>query len=93
MPYIPTSQKLKVKEGKITNAGELNYAIHQLISNYLENSNHNYQACNDVMGVLSCVSSEFYRRIVAPYEDKKIVQNGDVEPYSLDKSLKIYQDQ
>lgn len=88
MPYIPTSQKLKVKEGKITNAGELNYAIHQLISNYLENSKHNYQTCNDIMGVLSCVGAEFYRRVIAPYEDKKIIQNGDVEPYNIDKSFR-----
>ena len=39
------------------------------------------------MGVLSCVGAEFYRRVIAPYEDKKIIQNGDVEPYNIDKSF------
>ena len=30
----------------------------------------------EVLGVLQCVSYEFYRRAVVPYEDKKIEQNG-----------------
>jgi len=30
------------------------------------------------MGVLSAITEEFYRRKVAPYEDEKIVENGDV---------------
>jgi len=30
------------------------------------------------MGVLECIKQEFYRRAVAPYEDKKKEENGDV---------------
>lgn len=36
---------------------------------------------NDIIatfGILDCVSKEFYRRNVAPYEDTKISLNGDV---------------
>jgi len=30
---------------------------------------------------MECAKMEIYRRLVAPYEDRKIVQNGDVNPY------------
>ena len=33
---------------------------------------------NRSMGVLECIKSEWYRRQVGPYEDKKIRENGDV---------------
>ena len=37
-----------------------------------------YHAYNEIIGVLECVKQEFYRRMVAPYEDKKCEENGDV---------------
>jgi hypothetical protein len=40
----------------------------------------NYANINAVVGVLECMKLEFYRRAAAPYEDKKIQQNGDVYP-------------
>jgi hypothetical protein len=33
---------------------------------------------NDVLGALHAAGLEFNRRIVAPYEDTKIEQNGDI---------------
>lgn len=33
---------------------------------------------SDIVGVLSCVEQEFYRRIASPYEDLKKEENGDV---------------
>lgn len=41
----------------------------------------NYSILSHASGVLSNISSEFYRRIMAPYEDKKIIENGDVDLY------------
>jgi len=32
----------------------------------------------DILGAFKCAWSEFYRRKVAPYEDQKMVENGDV---------------
>jgi hypothetical protein len=32
-------------------------------------------------GVLENIKQEFYRRAAAPYEDRKINQNGDVKEY------------
>jgi hypothetical protein len=34
---------------------------------------------NDIIGVLEAAKTEFYRRIIAPYEDIKIQDNGDME--------------
>lgn len=31
-----------------------------------------------ILSEVDCAKLEFYRRIVAPYEDKKIIENGDV---------------
>ena len=37
-----------------------------------------YAVYNRAMGVFDCSSKEFYRREIVPYEDKKIIENGDV---------------
>ena len=58
--------------------GELNYVITEVILLYLKQKGLSYTICNEVLGVLDAVAREFYRRKVAPYEDEKIVQNGDV---------------
>jgi hypothetical protein len=39
----------------------------------------NYQHFNDVLGALEGAKLELYRRRIAPYEDTKIVENGDVQ--------------
>ena len=38
MPYIPPSERLKVDELMFVSAGSLNYALHQMIDQYLANS-------------------------------------------------------
>lgn len=59
--------------------GELNYIITQLINTYLDDyENVGYTELNEVIGVLECAKLELYRRLVAPYEDQKIAENGDV---------------
>jgi hypothetical protein len=82
MPYIPKSEKAKVdQDNLITNAGQFNYALNQVISIYLEQNSMSYQTCNDIIGAMECAKMELYRRLLAPYEDVKILQNGDVKPY------------
>lgn len=83
MPYIPVSERTKVTNGHMPNAGCLNYATHQLIDLYLEQHDNNYQAYNDIIGVLECVKQELYRRKIVDYEQLKIVQNGDCAPYDV----------
>lgn len=62
----------------IDTAGELQYAIAVMIKSYMDRKGLNYQNCNDIMGALTGANMEFYRRVVAKYEDEKIESNGDV---------------
>ena len=55
--------------------GELNYVITRILK---ESYPLRYFNLNRAMGVLECAKLEFYRRVVAPYEDIKIKESGDV---------------
>lgn len=57
-------------------AGDLNYTITSLLKQVF--GEMRYADHNEAIGVLECIKLEFYRRRTAPYEDIKIVQNGDV---------------
>lgn len=63
----------------IISQGELNYCITVLVHEYLKAHGQSYRTMNDCIGVLDAAKAEFYRRVVAPYEDIKIEQNGDIE--------------
>lgn len=78
MPYIdPRRRSQVVIAGEARTAGELNFAITKLILAYAI-VHANYQGINDVIGALEGAKAEFQRRFVAPYEDKKILENGDI---------------
>ncbi len=55
--------------------GELNYLISSIIHRAYKSK---YKDLNAAIGVLECVKQELYRRVIAPYEDTKILENGDV---------------
>ena len=76
MPYIKDEDKARAIHSPST-AGELNFAITDLIQNYLDSEKLNYQSINDIVGALEVAKAEFQRRVVAPYEDIKIRDNGD----------------
>jgi len=78
MPYIDQKGRQRLWEDVPQNAGELNYAITQIIDQYRYTKGFDYQAVNDVIGALEGAKLEFYRRVAAPYEDTKIQENGDV---------------
>ena len=89
MPYI---QQYKRDNLIIDSPGQLNYEIHVLIDSYLqEKGDDKYQTYNDVIGALECVKHELYRRLVAPLEDKKIEENGDVPPYAKKNNYPTYE--
>jgi len=56
-------------------AGDLNYLFTRLM---LFTQPSRYADYNALIGMLECCKLEMYRRAVGPYEDKKIVENGDV---------------
>ena len=86
MPYIDRKARKMIDKGMMpVTAGQLNYKITTEILKWLDgikediNSEINsYADYNEVMGVLECVKQELYRRVIAPYEDKKEEENGDV---------------
>lgn len=55
--------------------GALNYAITKILHQVYPPRYYNY---NRAIGALECIKLELYRRKVAPYEDEKITENGDV---------------
>ncbi len=82
MPYIKQEDRDKLDQGlSPTNAGELNYALHIILEQYLYNKGESYQTYNDMVGALESAKMELYRRQVAKYEDEKITLNGDIEFY------------
>lgn len=58
-------------------AGDVNYVFSKILWAWFKRRT-GYAAINEIMGVLSCIAAEFYRRQAAPYEDTKINKNGDV---------------
>ena len=53
----------------------LNYAITRIVDAVYEPG---YANIATITGVLENVKQEFYRRVAVLYEDKKMVENGDV---------------
>ena len=78
MPYIDEKSRQRLWEDKPRTPGELNYRITQLIDEYMWTMSDGYQTINDIVGALESAKLEFYRRVVAPYEDTKMQENGDV---------------
>ena len=57
--------------------GELNYLISSIIKKTLDRQG-GYQNVNAIIGALECAKLELYRRLIAPHEDTKVEENGDV---------------
>jgi hypothetical protein len=62
--------------------GILNYCITVLIKTTYKivsgKAKLSYADHNSAIGMLECAKQEFYRRNTAPYEDEKVIENGDV---------------
>jgi len=85
MPYINQHQRRALRHvtsdwNVMFDAGSLNYMITTLVLNHIEKHGMSYSTINETIGVLECAKLELYRRLAAPYEDQKILQNGDVYP-------------
>ena len=84
MPYIKKSDRSKLDDDidllgdLIANAGEFNYAVSMLAKKYIEKHGECYQKYNDLMGALTGIQLELYRRNISNYEDIKIEENGDI---------------
>ena len=83
MPYLNEEDRFKLDELSMypvpKTAGELNYLLTKMVLLYL-GKNPNYERYNAAVGALESCKLEYYRRMVAPYEDFKKDVNGDVYP-------------
>ncbi len=82
MPYIEPGLRPAIDSGRMVprNVGELTYAMTRLALNYVEQQGTSFTVFAAVLAALDATAREFYRRMVAPYEDTKIEENGDVYP-------------
>ena len=67
-------QKLDIKDF----VGHLNYMVFKTVKFWIKRNGKKYFIFAAVIGTMICCVLEIYRRLVAPYEDKKIKENGDV---------------
>lgn len=85
MPYIKQIRREILKKSvdnllddmESCSAGDLNYVISTLVwSKWLQDPS--YATGNMLIGMLECAKLEFYRRRLAPYENKALKKNGDL---------------
>jgi len=56
--------------------GDLNYVLYAFCKRHVDPSYNSYK---NFCGELRQCATEIERRLLAPYEDRKICENGDVE--------------
>ena len=85
MPYIKSKKSRGLIEENlnrasmfIMNCGDLNFAFTILCKRFIEIFGESYTNYATCVSSLVCAKLELYRRKIAPYEDKKIEENGDV---------------
>jgi hypothetical protein len=59
--------------------GDINYTFSRVLSGVMGEVSYSKIAL--ITGVLENIKQEFYRRVAGTYEDKKIVENGDIKEY------------
>ena len=75
MPYIDREDRDELDYDGVmpSSPGELNFVITRLVNKYINTIGPlRYRSINEAIGVIECVKLELYRRIAAPYEDKKM---------------------
>lgn len=85
MPYIDPALRQRfepelthlIEKLKGEPIGCLNYVISKIIWELFKMAK-SYTKANELVGCLSCIKQEFYRRQVTPYEDTKMQENTDI---------------
>lgn len=78
MPFIPQFRRHIVALEGAANTGELCYQLYDTCLTYTRKHGDSFGRYAEVLGALKAAEHEFYRLYVAPYEDKKRLDNGDV---------------
>lgn len=85
MPYVSRDSRTKLDPAikllwdLIETDGELNYTMTKLALAFVERQGgESYTNLSKALAAFEAAKLEFYRRKIAPYEDIKSLQNGDV---------------
>jgi hypothetical protein len=98
MPYITTDkrnlyadeiQHFEAFHAAEIPAGELNYFISSLLHSVIKKQGLKYDVLNKVMGCLECVKVSLTQTVIIPYEDTKILQNGNVSAIDCEYAGKL----
>lgn len=71
-------EKLTNFENKNVISGHINYVFSKILWNIFRKNGPSYTLGNNLMGVLACVSQEFYRKQLSNYENLKEKENGPI---------------
>jgi hypothetical protein len=89
MPYILPERRPEldviIEQFPGLDDGQLNYVFTLLAHKCVQERGLRYVNLNALVGVFDCAKMEFYRRVVVPYEKRKIAENGGVS--RIDKEL------
>ena len=90
MPYIPNERRdllvqfdeknhrFLISTINVTTPGDLAFVFYRLCQFFIIRNGRKFETLNALIGVLETTKGEVSRRIVWPYEDKKMRENGDV---------------
>lgn len=88
MPYIPKEERemyaemlddlcFKLEEQGHT-SGHVTYVLYMIVARWFK-AEPRYNTIAKIRGCLIGTLAEFDRRAAAPYEDQKVIENGDVD--------------
>lgn len=87
MPYITKERAKQIDSGqKPTTEGDLNYVLSSTVAGYLRRKygdSPSYAERAECHESLNAAADEYYRRVMAPYEDKKLSDDANVDPYEI----------
>lgn len=91
MPYLNQNQKENIdnkggydvydKFGSLDIkdlVGALNYLNFRIVKIWIGRNGKKYFVFAAIVGTLVCCIFEIYRKLIAPYEEEKIKENGDI---------------
>lgn len=88
MPYIPDKEKYEMSnciehlQSFIESKGDLNYAICELVGRLIIDDTISYTKMSEWIDAVHNAETELRRRLLNPYEDIKILENGDVPSFA-----------
>lgn len=86
MPYIEKTYRITFDKHldqvpNTTSKGDLNYCVTQLALKHIKRHGKSYTNISEAASALVDASDEIKRRLLGPYENQKIKENGDLELY------------